>query len=166
MSTGAVTLNSGTTAIGSIALGGVNSPLGAGTSIVFGGGLLQYAGVDAAPATDRAVTLNLAGGTVSVANPGTMLTLSESIGGNGGLGMTGPGGLALTNTANSFAGSVSARVHAGQRTVRPAWRDATRSERRQCGQAIRGIRHPGKWASTYRTHRRARMPDDPRQGGG
>ena len=106
--TGMVTLNGGTTAVGSIAAGGVNSPLGKGTSLVFGGGVLEYTGSDASPATDRAVTLNTGNGGLQIDHAGTMLTLSGSIGGVGGLAATGPGGLTLTNSANSFAGGMSA----------------------------------------------------------
>ena len=105
--TGAVTFNGGTIAVGTIAVGGVNSPLGAGTSLVFGGGTLEYTGTDSAPATDRAITLNFGGGTFQVDNAGTMLTLSGSIGGVGGLTASGPGSLTLSNTSNSFAGNVT-----------------------------------------------------------
>ena len=93
----------------------MNSPLGAGTSLAFNSGTLEYTGVDAVPTTDRAVTLNSAGGTFQVDNPGTMLTLSGSIGGVGGLTKSGPGSLALTNSSNSFAGGVT--VSGGTLTV-------------------------------------------------
>ena len=46
--TGPVAIAGGTLAIPSIANGGVNSELGAGTSLVFNGGTLEYTGSDAA----------------------------------------------------------------------------------------------------------------------
>ena len=77
--TGPVNLNGGTIAVGSLANGGQNSPLGAGTSLAFGGGTLEYTGTDATPSTDRSVTLGTGGGSVQVDNPGTLLTLSGSV---------------------------------------------------------------------------------------
>jgi fibronectin-binding autotransporter adhesin len=106
--TGAVNFNGGTISVGTMAIGGVNSPLGAGTSLTFATGTLEYSGSDAAPTTDRNITLNTGNGTFRVDNVGTMLTLSGSIGGVGGLTVSGPGGITLSNTGNSFSGGVTA----------------------------------------------------------
>ena len=62
--TGAVNFNKGTISVGSLAAGGTNSPLGAGTSFVFGGGQLEYTGLG--DSSDRSLTINAGGGTVSV----------------------------------------------------------------------------------------------------
>ena len=51
---GPVNFNGGTIAVGSVALGGQNSPLGAGTSLAFAGGTLEYTGIDAAPSRTAA----------------------------------------------------------------------------------------------------------------
>ena len=48
--TGPVTFGGGTIAVAAVANGGANSPLGAGTSLIFNSSALQYTGVDAAPA--------------------------------------------------------------------------------------------------------------------
>jgi fibronectin-binding autotransporter adhesin len=61
--TGPVMIAGGTVAVPSVAVAGQNSPLGAGTSLIFYGGALEYTGSDSAPATDRSVTLNAGGGT-------------------------------------------------------------------------------------------------------
>ena len=105
--TGPVNFNGGTIAVNSITNGGQNSPLGAGTSLAFGGGTLEYTGTDATPSTDRSIALNNGGGNVQVDNPGTMLMLAGSIAGPSGLTKTGPGGLTLGNSANSFGGNVT-----------------------------------------------------------
>ena len=47
--TGPVTFGGGTIAVASVANGGTNSPLGAGASLIFAGGALEYTGVDPAP---------------------------------------------------------------------------------------------------------------------
>ncbi len=105
--TGPVNFNGGAVAVDSIANGGQNSPLGAGTSLAFGGGTLEYTGSDATPSTDRTITFNNGGSIVRVDNPGTILTLFGSIGGVSGLAKAGPGGLTLGNSANSFGGDVT-----------------------------------------------------------
>ncbi len=103
---GPVNLLGGTISVGMLANGGVNSPLGAGTSLVFAGGTLEYTGSDAAPVTDRTVTLN-ASGTFQVDNACTTLTLGGLIVGSGSLTKCGPGGLVLGNPSNSFTGPVT-----------------------------------------------------------
>ena len=94
--TSAPSLLAGTVSVAAVANGGVNSPLGAGTSVVFGGGTLEFTGVSGS--TDRAVTLNAGGGTVQTA---TALTLAGAIGGAGALTKTGGGTLTLTG-ANTY----------------------------------------------------------------
>ena len=103
---GPVVFNAGTIAVPFVAVSGQNSPLGAGTSLVFAGGTLEYTGNDAAPATDRTVALN-GSGTFQVDNAGTTLTLSGPIAGSGSLTKSGPGGLVLGNPSNSFTGPVT-----------------------------------------------------------
>ncbi len=105
--TGAVTFGGGTIAVASVANGGSNSPLGAGTSLVFTGGALEYTGVDPAPATDRSVTLNSGGGTIQVDNSATDLTLAGLISGSGNLTKAGPGTLTLSGSSNyNYTGQV------------------------------------------------------------
>src|SRR5208282_3722397 len=64
--TGPVTFAGGTVAVAAVANSGANSPLGAGGSLIFDGGALEYTGVDLTPATNRSVTLNSGGGTIQV----------------------------------------------------------------------------------------------------
>ena len=101
--TGPVTINGGKIAVGTVANGGVNSPLGAGTSVVLGGGALSYTGNTAS--TNRGVTVNSPGGTVEVTTSGQVLTLAGTVSGAGMLTKTGAGQLALGGT-NTLTGAV------------------------------------------------------------
>ena len=102
--TGPVTFGSGTIAVPFLALGGHNSPLGAGTSLVFNGGALEYTGSDAVPATDRTVALNAGGNAFQVDDLSTSLTLNGVISGSGNLTKAGPGTLALAGV-NTYTGN-------------------------------------------------------------
>lgn len=103
--TGATTFNGGTVAIESLQNSGVNSNLGAGSSLVFDGGALQYANTTTNANSTRSVTLNAGGGTLDVANAARTVTLSGVASGTGGLTKTGAGTLSLTNNTNSYTGA-------------------------------------------------------------
>jgi autotransporter-associated beta strand protein len=103
--TGPVTFGGGTIAVASVANGGVNSPLGAGGSLIFDGGTLEYAGVDPAPATNRSVTVN-SGGTIQVDNASTNLVLNGAISGSGSLTKAGPGTLTLSGGNYAYTGQI------------------------------------------------------------
>ena len=85
--------------------GGSPSGLGAATSdpsnLVFYGSALRYSGPSAG--TDRGATLNLAGGTVDVTNPATVLTENGLLTGSGALAKAGLGTLTLAG-ANTYLG--------------------------------------------------------------
>lgn len=119
--TGATTLGTGTLIFTSIANAGVNSSLGAGSSIVMGSGVhLKYAGPSAS--TDRAIS---GGGSFYNQTSGTTLTLTGTVTpgftfrGNGnfditsvvtggsGFSRTDGGTVFLSNNANSFTGNIS-----------------------------------------------------------
>lgn len=109
--TGISNLNGGTLSVAAVADGGANSPLGAGTEIVFGGGTLAYSGGDAG--TDRTMYLDL-DGTVAVTSPGSTLTLSGEITGGGSLIKAGAGTLTPTFD-NTYYGPT--RINAGSLSV-------------------------------------------------
>ena len=100
---GAVTVNAGTLSVNDLENGGVNSPLGAGSSIVLGGGKLSFTG--SASSSDRAVTLNNAS-TVEVTAASGTLTLAGPVSGSVGLTKTGNGMLTLTS-ASTYAGNLT-----------------------------------------------------------
>jgi autotransporter-associated beta strand protein len=91
--TGSVMINGGTISVGSIANSGIASPLGAGSSIVFGGGELNYTGTSAS--TNDTITLNAQGSTILVPAAQT-LSLGGSITGTGGLAFNSAAILSLT----------------------------------------------------------------------
>jgi fibronectin-binding autotransporter adhesin len=98
--TGAVMLNQGAVRVAAVANSGVNSPLGAGNSLFFDGGALEFTG--ATGNTNRAITLNDGGGTFNTA---TTLTLTGVISGTGLLTKTGSGTVVLTG-ANTYGDTV------------------------------------------------------------
>jgi fibronectin-binding autotransporter adhesin len=106
--TGAVAINEGTVSVATVADGGANSPLGAGTAISLGDlatkGTLQYTGPTGS--TNRLLTLNSGGGTIEVSTAGTTLTASGLITGDGVLTKTGNGTLVLNNAGSSFTGNI------------------------------------------------------------
>ncbi|HZJ14680.1 MAG TPA: autotransporter-associated beta strand repeat-containing protein, partial [Chthoniobacteraceae bacterium] len=106
--TGAVAINEGTISVATVADGGANSPLGAGTAISFGGleasGKLQYTGPTGS--TNRMLTLNSTGGVIEVSTAATTLTASGLITGDGVLTKTGNGTLVLNNAGSDFTGNI------------------------------------------------------------
>jgi fibronectin-binding autotransporter adhesin len=103
---GATTISGGVLSVQSVADGGSNSSIGAGSSIVFDGGTLQYANTGVDGSTNRNVTLNAGGGTIDVATAGRTLSLTGTLAGTGGLTKAGAGTLTLTGT-NTYTGSTS-----------------------------------------------------------
>ncbi len=112
--TGPVTLGGGTIQVGSVANAGANSPLGAGTDLLFAGGILEYTGTDATPSTNRAITLGAAGGTLQVDNPSTVLTFSGNV-----IGTATAGSTAVLTLSGSSTGN-AASVGAGESYVQSA----------------------------------------------
>ncbi len=105
--TGNVTINAGVLKVDTLANGGVASGIGrstnAATSLVFGGGTLQYTG--ATVTTDRAYTLTAATtSTIDIVSGAATLTISgASTATTGALTKTGSGGLTLS-AANLYTG--------------------------------------------------------------
>lgn len=120
----------GILAIPTIANGGVNSPIGAGSNspsnLVLGAsdarGTLLLTGTNATYSTDRGLSVNGlfangGGGVIGVQNAATNLTWSGQITGSGQLIKSGPGTLTLTNFSNNFAGGTL--VEAGRLGLGP-----------------------------------------------
>ena len=75
--TGAVSIDTGTVSVNTVADGGANSALGAGTSVILkNGGILEFTG--ASGSTNRAIDGNIGGGKVKVSGAST-LTLAGAI---------------------------------------------------------------------------------------
>lgn len=100
--TGSFTINGGAISVTDVTDSGVSGPLGAGNTIVLGGGALSFAGL-VNDTMDRAITLSAPGGTIDVPNVGAILSLGGVISGPGSLTKTGPAGLQLTGL-NPFSG--------------------------------------------------------------
>ena len=95
--TGEVAMNGGTVSVDTLADSNIASPLGAGTTIAFNGGTLEYTGF--AGTTNRGITLGSGGGTLkTVAN----VTLSGLVSGPGGLTKTGASTLTMTGASTGF----------------------------------------------------------------
>ena len=107
---GTPNLDGGTVSVAVVADGGSDSPLGAGTEIVFGGGTLAFTG--SSGSTNRMLTLDPVG-TIEVTPPGTTLTLSGEITGSS-FTKIGAGTLAPTFD-NTYTGAT--RIHAGTLSV-------------------------------------------------
>ena len=108
--TGPVTVGAGTLSVNNVANGGVNSALGAGSSISLSG-KLSYTGGTAS--SDRAVTLN-ANSTIEVTAAPTALTLAGSVDGAAALIKMGSGTLDLAGTC-TYTGNTT--ISAGTLTV-------------------------------------------------
>ncbi len=100
--TGEVTLNAGRVTLDTVANSGANSPLGAGTTVAFNGGTLEFTG--ATGTTDRAITLGTLGGTIKT---DTILTIGGLITGTGSLTKTGVGALTLSGVNTNFNGGLT-----------------------------------------------------------
>ncbi len=98
--TGATTLQDGVVNFASL------SNLGAGSSIVFDGGGLQYAAGNTVDISTRTLTFNAGGGTIDTGS--NSITLANAIGnsGSGGLTKAGTGTLTLT-AANTYSGATT-----------------------------------------------------------
>ena len=93
----------GTISVAAVADSGVNSPLGAGTTIKLDDGTLEYTG--ASGSTNRTVALGEGGGTVKVDLLASSLTLSGVLNGNGFI-KYGAGKVILTGATNTYSESV------------------------------------------------------------
>jgi fibronectin-binding autotransporter adhesin len=99
--TGSFTIQNGAISTAAVAGSGINSPLGAGNSLVLGAlasvGSISYTGtVDGA--TNRIITVDGLGGGFEVTEASTTLNLDGIIGGSGGLTKSGPGSLFISGT--------------------------------------------------------------------
>jgi autotransporter-associated beta strand protein len=100
---GPTSILGGTVSASTLTDTGVPGPLGAGSSIVFGGGTLAYTGTSAA--FNRGATLAVDGGTIKVSDPAATLKATGLFEGPGTLTKQGPGGLELT-APNTHTGGV------------------------------------------------------------
>lgn len=114
--TGPTVINNGTVSVGTLAMSGQPSDIGAAssasTNLVLNGGTLQYTGDGAG--TDHGATLGAGGGIIQVNNGGTVLTNSGVIVGSGSLTANGNGTLSLSG-ASTFTGGVN--LEAGQLNI-------------------------------------------------
>lgn len=103
--TGKTIINDGTLEISMLSDGGSSSPIGASSNaasnLVLNGGRLSIAG--ASHSSNRAITLDEKGGTISIGNTSSTVSLNGKITGNGALIKEGSGKLAL-NVANNYTG--------------------------------------------------------------
>ncbi|MFO0814157.1 MAG: autotransporter-associated beta strand repeat-containing protein [Gemmatales bacterium] len=98
--TGGTTLAGGTLSVAS------NGHLGdAGSSLTFNGGMLQITGTTFT-STTRPITMGVNGGGIDIAAAGNTFTVSQAIGGTGGLTKSGPGTLVLTGN-NNYTGDTT-----------------------------------------------------------
>ena len=114
--TGPTVVNNGTLSVGSLAMSGQASDIGAASAtssnLVLNDGTLQYTGGGAA--TDHGATLGVGGGTIQVSTFGAVLTTSGVIIGSGSLAANGTGTLQLSG-ASTFSGGVN--LGAGQLNI-------------------------------------------------
>ena len=102
--TGPVNLNGGVVSVETVALNGSPSPLGAGTTLAFNGGTLQYTGENAnGSAFNRAVTLGASGGNFDIEGTADAAYLFVgSISGSGSLTKTGTNQLVITGNNTGY----------------------------------------------------------------
>nr|WP_280821664.1 autotransporter-associated beta strand repeat-containing protein [Mesorhizobium soli] len=102
---GGTTVNGGTLAVNKLANGGVESGIGAASAnsanLVLAGGTLEYLGATAS--SDRGFTLGTGGGGIGVTDANSILTMSGTAVGTGGLRKEGDGTLILSG-ANAYTG--------------------------------------------------------------
>ena len=100
--TGPVNLNGGALSVASVALNGSASPLGAGTTLVFNGGTLQYTGPAVGAAEfNRQVSLGIGGGTIDQASSGGIYLFLTNL-------ISGPGSLVKTGAQQLIIGDIGA----------------------------------------------------------
>lgn len=100
--TGPINLNGGAVSVASVALNGSASPLGAGTTLAFNGGTLQYTGPNAdGTAFNRVVTINTNGATIDQSGSG-YLYLTGAISGSGTLTKSGTSQLVVSGNNISY----------------------------------------------------------------
>ena len=104
-------INGGTVSVSTVANQNVNSPLGAGSQIMLGGGKLSYTGGTAS--SDREIYLT-GDSAMEVTAPATTLTIAGTVDGSTGLTKTGNGTLALASY-NSYTGNTT--ISAGTLTI-------------------------------------------------
>ena len=102
--TGEVAMNGGTVTVDTLADSNIASPLGAGTTLSFNGGTLEFTGFSGS--TNRAVVLGASGGTVQAT---ASLTLAGPISGTGALTKTGANTLIMTGAKTAFNGGFTIR---------------------------------------------------------
>ena len=116
--TGPVAVNAGTVSVDALTNGGTNSALGAGTAVTLGdathSGKLQLTAAGIAMASNRALTVNVGGGTLEITDPGSTLTESGAVVLNGPLTKSGNGALTL---ASALSGPGSLSINGGTVTV-------------------------------------------------
>lgn len=109
--TGKTIVNNGTIEFATITNGGIASPIGAATSsstnIELNGGKLSYIGVSAS--TDRSITLSANGGTLSVTNASSVLTMSGKLTGTGNFVKEGNGRISFSSN-NTYTGSTTIKA--------------------------------------------------------
>lgn len=100
--TGPVNLNGGVVSVASVAVNGAASPLGAGSTLAFNGGTLQYTGPNAnGSAFNRAVTIGTNGATIDQSGSG-YLYIAGLISGSGSLTKMGASQLVVSGNNTSY----------------------------------------------------------------
>ena len=100
--TGPVNLNGGIISVAAVALNGAASPLGAGTTLAFNGGTLQYTGPNAdGTAFNRAVTIDTNGATMDQSGSG-YLFITGLISGSGSLTKQGTNQLVVSGNNTGY----------------------------------------------------------------
>lgn len=98
--TGPVTINAGTVKVATVTDAGTSGPLGAGSTLIFDGGALEFTGLTGS--TNRAVS-TLTNGATFKTDAGNSLTLAGVVSGAGGFTKSGAGTVTLTGL-NTYTG--------------------------------------------------------------
>jgi autotransporter-associated beta strand protein len=109
--TGVTTVSGGILAVDTLASGGAISDIGASTNaagnLVLAGGTLRYTAIGATTSIDRSFTLGTGGGTIDVADPATVLTITGDITGSSSTPFTKVGSGKLVFSDNLAFGSAN-----------------------------------------------------------